>query len=168
GSETDSRGAALAAAITADDPQCGLDLLHAVLDLLPVGVRVEGEHGRVILANAVAAQLPQCAAATAPVSIVETLAGADGARTVLVASRTAQVAGESLRLSGAVDITERARAETELLRLAYHDELTGLPNSSLIRERVEAILARGDGRFALAFIDIDNFKHINDFYSHAI
>jgi diguanylate cyclase (GGDEF)-like protein len=78
------------------------------------------------------------------------------------------VLGETLHLSSAFDITERARAETELLRLAYHDEQTGLPNRSLIRERVEAILARGNGHFALAFIDIDNFKHINDFYSHAI
>src|SRR5262249_55565327 len=48
-------------------------------------------------------------------------------------------------------------------------ELTGLPNRSLIRECVEEMLERGDGRsFALAFIDVDNFKHINDFYSHAI
>jgi diguanylate cyclase (GGDEF)-like protein len=152
----------------ADDAQRRLDLLHAVLDLLPVGVRVDGADGRVVLANSAAAQLPRHANHTAPVSMVETAAGPDGARTFLVASRTAHVLGETLRLSGAVDITERARAETELQRLAYHDELTGLPNRSLIRERVEAILARGNGHFALAFIDIDNFKHINDFYSHAI
>jgi c-di-GMP phosphodiesterase Gmr len=154
--------------IAADDAQRRLDLLHAVLDLLPVGVRVDGADGRVVLANSAAAQLPRRTNGTAPVSMVETAAGPDGARTFLVASRTADVLGETLHLSGAVDITERARAETELQRLAYHDELTGLPNRSLIRERVEAILARGNGHFALAFIDIDNFKHINDFYSHAI
>jgi c-di-GMP phosphodiesterase Gmr len=158
------------------DAQRRLELLHAVVDLLPVGVRVHAEDGRVILANAAAAQLTAAveshhaggASVGAPASVVETAAGSGGARTFLVASRTAQVFGETLRLSGAVDITERVRAETELLRRAYHDELTGLPNRSLIRERVEGILARGDGRFALAFIDIDNFKHINDFYSHAI
>jgi diguanylate cyclase (GGDEF)-like protein len=159
----------------AADAQRRLDLLHALIDLLPVGVRVDAADGRVLLANAAAAHVPALAhghaglaSADAPASVVETSAGPDGARTFLVASRTAQVFGETLRLAGAVDITERARAETELLRLAYHDELTGLPNRSLIRERVEGILARGDGRFALAFIDIDNFKHINDFYSHAI
>ena len=151
-----------------DDAQRRLDLLHAVIDLLPVGVRVDGADGRVVVANAAAAQLPRDAGALAPVSLVESAHGSHGARTFLVASRTADVCGETLRLSGAVDITERARAETELLRLAYHDELTGLPNRSLIRERVEVILARGNGHFALAFIDIDNFKHINDFYSHAI
>jgi c-di-GMP phosphodiesterase Gmr len=156
------------------DAQRRLELLHAVVDLLPVGVRVHAEDGRVILANAAAAHLGaaieshHAGGAGAPASVVETAAASDGARTFLVASRTAQVFGETLRLSGAVDITERVRAETELLRRAYHDELTGLPNRSLIRERVEGILARGDGRFALAFIDIDNFKHINDFYSHAI
>jgi len=166
GFEHDSR-AAPAGTATANDPQRRLDLLHAVLDLLPVGVRVDGEDGRVILANAVAARLPPCAPGVAPVTVVET-ACVDSTRTYLVASRSAQVAGETLRLSGAVDITDRARVESELLRLAYHDELTGLPNRSLIRERVEAILARAGGRFALAFIDIDNFKHINDFYSHAI
>jgi c-di-GMP phosphodiesterase Gmr len=150
------------------DAQRRLDLLHAVIDLLPVGVRVDGADGRVVLANAAAAQLPRDANATAPVSVIETAAGMDGARTFMVASRTAEVLGETLHLSSGFDITDRARAETELLRLAYHDDLTGLPNRSLIRERVEAILARENGRFALAFIDIDNFKHINDFYSHAI
>ena len=163
------------AAPPVDDAQRRLDLLHAVIDLLPVGVRVDGADGRAILANAASAQCPASLrlseaspAGAAPVSSLETAPGPDGARTFLITSRTAQVDGQILRLSGALDITERARAESELLRLAYHDELTGLPNRSLIRERVEAILARGDGRFALAFIDIDNFKHINDFYSHAI
>ena len=152
----------------AHDAQRRLDLLHAVIDLLPVGVRVAGADGRLILANTAASQVTLDANATAPVSVVETAAGTDGARTFLVASRTAEVLGETLRLSSAFDITDRARAETELLRLAYHDDLTGLPNRSLIRERVDVILARENGRFALAFIDIDNFKHINDFYSHAI
>jgi diguanylate cyclase (GGDEF)-like protein len=174
-SEQQTRAPGRAHPLAADDAQRRLDLLHAVIDLLPVGVRVDGADGRVILANAAAAQCPAslrlceaAAAGAAPVSSVETAPGPDGSRTFLVTSRTAQVGGESLRLSGALDITERARTETELLRLAYHDELTGLPNRSLIRERVETILARGGGRFALAFIDIDNFKHINDFYSHAI
>jgi cyclic di-GMP phosphodiesterase Gmr len=171
------RDAAPVAAAGPADARQRLDLLHAVVDLLPVGVRIAAADGRVILANAAAAQLAAAstraagvAGAADPVSVVETAAGPDGARTFLVASRTAQVCGETLHLSGAVDITERVRAETELLRRAYHDELTGLPNRTLIRERVEGILARGEasGPFALAFIDIDNFKHINDFYSHAI
>jgi diguanylate cyclase (GGDEF)-like protein len=75
-----------------------------------------------------------------------------------------------MELSAGTRVGDRTAIEHELWRRAYYDELTGLPNRSLIRERVEAMIARGnDGRaFALAFIDVDNFKHINDFYSHAI
>ena len=48
--------------------------------------------------------------------------------------------------------------------------MTGLAKGALIQEHVEAVLKRKgkDGRFALAFIDLDNFKHINDYYSHAV
>ncbi|WP_439814169.1 putative bifunctional diguanylate cyclase/phosphodiesterase [Zavarzinia sp. CC-PAN008] len=58
----------------------------------------------------------------------------------------------------------------ELTRRAYYDDLTGLPNRALIQQRVEHRLARGnrEAAFALAFIDLDDFKRINDYYSHAI
>jgi c-di-GMP phosphodiesterase Gmr len=58
----------------------------------------------------------------------------------------------------------------ELRQRAYFDELTGLAKGTLIQEHVERVLARkgNDGRFAMAFIDLDNFKHINDYYSHAV
>jgi c-di-GMP phosphodiesterase Gmr len=58
----------------------------------------------------------------------------------------------------------------ELRQRAYFDELTGLAKGTLIQEHVEDVLARkgSDGRFAMAFIDLDNFKHINDYYSHAV
>jgi len=46
--------------------------------------------------------------------------------------------------------------------------LTGLPNRVLIQEHVEQLLADASSRFALAFLDIDDFKHINDYYTHAI
>jgi diguanylate cyclase (GGDEF)-like protein len=166
------------------DARRRLHALNAIIDLLPVGVRVHGEDGRLILANDAAsrfevpaaspiAALPNAmmpdACASDPVAELETVAGPMGERTLLTSCRTARVLGETLRLSGSVDITERVQAETELLRRAYYDELTDLPNRSLIQKRVDGILARhGERKFALAFIDIDNFKHINDFYSHAI
>ena len=66
-------------------------------------------------------------------------------------------------------ITRHKEIESDLARRAYTDELTGLPNRVLIEERVDNVLRAGDsGRFALAFIDLDNFKHINDYYNHAI
>jgi len=62
------------------------------------------------------------------------------------------------------------RLAEDLRQRAYYDELTGLAKGALIQEHVEGLLARrgSDGRFAMAFIDLDNFKHINDYYSHAV
>ena len=55
-------------AATPDGAQQRLDLLNAVIDLLPVGVRVDAADGRLILANSAASQVPLHANATAPVS----------------------------------------------------------------------------------------------------
>jgi diguanylate cyclase (GGDEF)-like protein len=71
-------------------------------------------------------------------------------------------------LSSSLDITARKVIEDGLLRRVNFDDLTGLPNRILIREHVDRILRDKNRRFALAFIDLDNFKHINDYYSHAI
>ena len=81
-----------------------------------------------------------------------------------------RILDQTLTLSTSLDITERKRLESELVRRVYSDELTGLANRAMIQERVEGILqAKGSGdHIALAFIDLDNFKHINDYYSHSI
>jgi diguanylate cyclase (GGDEF)-like protein/PAS domain S-box-containing protein len=90
--------------------------------------------------------------------------------TLLVTGKPIQVNGRTMLVSTSIDITERKRFEEELRFRSFHDQLTGLPNRTLIRELVEsAILAHSRGGvFALAFIDLDNFKSINDFYNHAI
>jgi diguanylate cyclase (GGDEF)-like protein len=65
---------------------------------------------------------------------------------------------------------ELARREEELSFLATHDALTGLPNRTLILDRVEQMLARcarSQAQVAALFIDIDNFKTINDTMGHA-
>jgi diguanylate cyclase (GGDEF)-like protein len=67
------------------------------------------------------------------------------------------------------DITERKQAEERIRHLAHHDDLTGLPNRSLIRDRLEqAVLnAQRNGKhLALAFVDLDGFKLVNDGLGH--
>ncbi|TVO68430.1 ABC transporter substrate-binding protein [Denitromonas ohlonensis] len=69
------------------------------------------------------------------------------------------------------DITERKRLEAEILDLALHDHLTGLPNRSLLAERLgQAIAAsKRTGRYGAAlFLDLDNFKPLNDEHGHDI
>jgi diguanylate cyclase (GGDEF)-like protein/PAS domain S-box-containing protein len=68
------------------------------------------------------------------------------------------------------DITDRKRAEQELRYLANYDTLTGLPNRTLLGERLgHAIMrARRNGRrVSVLFLDLDRFKHVNDSMGHA-
>jgi len=67
------------------------------------------------------------------------------------------------------DITERKRAEERIYHMAHHDTLTGLPNRSLIVDRLEQSLAhaeRNKESVLVAFIDLDSFKLVNDTLGH--
>jgi len=69
------------------------------------------------------------------------------------------------------DITERKETEQNIHLLAYYDVLTGLPNRTLLRDRLDQILAaahRDKQQFALMFIDLDRFKYVNDSLGHAM
>jgi diguanylate cyclase (GGDEF)-like protein/PAS domain S-box-containing protein len=65
-----------------------------------------------------------------------------------------------------LDITEQKARNEELRFLAYHDQLTGLPN----RQSMEPILEKAiaDGSAAVLFIDFDSFKEINDTFGHSV
>jgi len=68
------------------------------------------------------------------------------------------------------DVTERRVFQQQLEHAAFHDALTGLPNRKLFMERLEHALElarRRDERVAVAFIDLDRFKHVNDTHGHA-
>ncbi|WP_305073256.1 putative bifunctional diguanylate cyclase/phosphodiesterase, partial [Propionivibrio sp.] len=70
---------------------------------------------------------------------------------------------------GIEDITERKLAEEEIRHLAYFDQLTGLPNRQLLADRLQQALAascRHHQCGAVLFIDLDNFKTLNDTLGH--
>ncbi len=78
--------------------------------------------------------------------------------------------GKVVRIIGTVqDITARRAAEERIRHLAYYDPLTGLPNRHLLLERLQTTLQPGlasESHGALFFIDLDNFKNLNDTYGH--
>jgi diguanylate cyclase (GGDEF)-like protein len=67
------------------------------------------------------------------------------------------------------DITERKLTEQRIRHIAHHDDLTGLPNRSLIRDRLDQAILHAQRRersVAVAFIDLDGFKLVNDGLGH--
>ena len=162
-----------------------------VLKHLPAGVTVQDAHGRLLLANdAAARQLGMDGSApsasvlldhrsgnvlellqTGRESVTEESVGDGEKRQVLLTShRPVRIGGRDLLLSSSADISEQKAFEDQLFRSAYYDELTGLPARRVIEHRVNGLTQRRDesDKFALAFLDIDNFKHINDYYGHGI
>jgi cyclic di-GMP phosphodiesterase Gmr len=173
-----------------------LSILRDVFRMLPGGVTVQDEHGRFLLVNdAAAAQFGIAAGEPASLSrefnkefndrratgiellrsshavvAEECVTSGPVKQVFLTAHRPVRIAGLDLLLSSSADISEQKAVEAHLFRSAYYDELTDLPTRRVIEHRANSLL-RGDGaqgRFALAFLDIDNFKHINDYYGHAI
>lgn len=70
-----------------------------------------------------------------------------------------------------LDITARKQAEQEIHQLAFHDALTKLPNRRLLNDRLSQAMAtskRSGGFCALMFLDLDNFKPLNDTHGHEV
>jgi len=69
-----------------------------------------------------------------------------------------------------IDITDRKLAEERSWQMAHHDSLTGLPNRTLFNDRLELAIQRarrGSQQLAIMFLDLDDFKHVNDTLGHS-
>src|SRR5204863_8857226 len=139
-----------------------LSILRDVLRMLPNGVTVQDEHGRVLLANdAAAAQLPigadgimehehrreaACKALRSGETMVveESFAREGGRQVFLTSHQPVRIAERDLLLSSSADITEQKAFEDQLFRSAYYDELTDLPNRRVIEHRVNGLLQAED------------------------
>lgn len=89
-------------------------------------------------------------------------------KNVLLKDEQGQVTG---MISSGEDVTEIKKTEEQLAFLAHHDNLTGLPNRSLLNARLQHALQiahRQPTLLAVCFFDIDNFKNINDSYGHDV
>ena len=170
-------------------PATELRILRDVFRMLPAGVTVQDEHGHFLLVNdAAAAQLGIAGSGPAAPELTrrretglellragraavaeECVTSGEVKRVFLTAHRPVRIADRNLLLSSSADISKQKAVEEHLFRSAYFDELTGLPTRRAIERRANHLLQfEAQGRFALAFLDIDNFKHINDYYGHAI
>ncbi len=151
----------------------------ALLDVAPdaLGAGIDGWFSRVhvddlpVLRAAIDAHLE---GATQQLSCEHRVRRADGAWLwVLARAKAAHDArGRALRLAGWLrDIHDRKQSEDELRRHAFHDPLTGLPNRALFMDRLGHALTRtrvhASERFAVALVDLDHFKAINDKLGHA-
>jgi len=89
----------------------------------------------------------------------------------ILRGRDIQLEGKNIRVSAVMDITKIKEKEEEILQLAYFDSLTTLPNRTLLEDRASRLINknnRNKNYGALMFIDLDNFKNINDTKGHIV
>jgi diguanylate cyclase (GGDEF)-like protein len=142
---------------------------------LPPDFELRGSKGRELVETIVnAGLLSKVNAQTLMERMTARLLGSDDAAFAvdMTNGRTLEFALQPMENGGMVvlveDITERKIAEAKINHLARFDALTGLPNRNVLRDRMEQALAawRPDNMCAIHFIDLDQFKQVNDTLGH--
>ena len=105
-------------------------------------------------------------------SVEHTICTRSGERKIIeIQALTVKDDAGILQVQGIVhDVTERKSAENKIRQLAYYDPLTGLPNRQQFRTNVRRLIETAKAqlqRFALLFVDLDNFKDVNDTLGHS-
>ncbi|GLK76671.1 diguanylate cyclase [Methylopila jiangsuensis] len=110
------------------------------------------------------------AAAARPAAIEAAPRTGDPERAFELAVSTIEFRGRPSQVLAVMDLTEKKQAQAEIERLALYDGLTGLPNRTLLRDRLDKALARAKRSgetIALLALDLDRFKAVNDLFGHA-
>lgn len=87
----------------------------------------------------------------------------------MMSTEQAELDDKPVLITGFWDVTPKREAEEKLRRMALHDDLTGLPNRLLFFDQLRTELARAgrhDYRFAVLYMDLDDFKNVNDRFGH--
>jgi diguanylate cyclase (GGDEF)-like protein/PAS domain S-box-containing protein len=142
---------------------------------LPAACELKGASPRELIARIVDAGLISKENGEQAVADLDARLTGDSADDIdveLVKGRTLELTVQSMENGGMVllveDITERKVAEARINHLARFDALTGLPNRTVLRSRMDEALAQshGDSMCAVHFIDLDQFKQVNDTLGH--
>jgi diguanylate cyclase (GGDEF)-like protein/PAS domain S-box-containing protein len=162
-----------------------LRMLKEAVDCLPVGITLSDISGKIIYSNPAEAEIhgytpeelvgkeasqfaPQCLRKPFTLDEINDM-GLLKRESMNVRKNGEEFPVQLGIVTTCEDITSRKESEKKIHRLAYYDPLTGLPNRGMFIDRLHQALAfahREERQVCLVFLDLDNFKDVNDTYGH--